>query len=173
LLSAVSHTSGGHVNPAASDLSVTAGWGYVGRGGITMPGSGKALARSYTPEELAALEGAAGGLHFTVHQIIEHLGNTTYDVYLNDVAYWRNIPEKVWHYTLGGYPVIKKWLSYREHELIGRSLLPSEAREVSNIARRIAALLLLEPALDANYRTVQQSTAAWPAQKPHDQEISH
>jgi type ISP restriction-modification system protein len=41
-------------------------------------------------------------------QLIESLGNTTYDVYLNDVAYWRNIPEKVWDYTIGGYPVIKK-----------------------------------------------------------------
>ena len=33
---------------------------------------------------------------------------------LNESAYWRNVPEKVWDYTIGGYQVIKKWLSYRE-----------------------------------------------------------
>jgi hypothetical protein len=27
---------------------------------------------------------------------------------------WRNIPTKVWGYHIGGYQVIKKWLSYRE-----------------------------------------------------------
>ena len=49
------------------------------------------------------------------------------------------------------HQVIKKWLSYRERELLGRALTTDEAREVMNIARRIAAILLLEPALDANY----------------------
>jgi len=30
------------------------------------------------------------------------------------------------------------------------------------VARRIAAILLLEPALDANYETVKAHTVAWP-----------
>jgi hypothetical protein len=64
---------------------------------------------------------------------------------------------------IGGYQVIKKWLSYREHDLLGRSLTSDEAREVTNIARRIAAILLLEPALNANYEAVKQSAYAWPA----------
>jgi len=34
---------------------------------------------------------------------------------------------------------------YREKELLGRALNPAEAREVMNMARRIAALLLLQP----------------------------
>ncbi|HXQ22821.1 MAG TPA: hypothetical protein VN812_14175, partial [Candidatus Acidoferrales bacterium] len=55
-----------------------------------------------------------------------------------------------------------KWLSYREHGILGRALHAEEAREVTNIARRIAALLLLEPALDANYEAVKQSAFAWP-----------
>ncbi len=38
------------------------------------------------------------------------LGETTYDVYLNDVAFWRNVPARVWDYRLGGYQVMKKWL---------------------------------------------------------------
>ncbi len=42
------------------------------------------------------------------------LGETTFDVFPNDVAFWRNVPAKMWAYTLGGYQVMKKWLSYRE-----------------------------------------------------------
>lgn len=68
----------------------------------------------------------------------------------------------MWDYTIGGYQVIKKWLSYRELELLGRPLTPDEAREVMNIARCIAAIVLLEPALDANYQTVKQDTYQWP-----------
>jgi len=79
------------------------------------------------------------------------LGETTLDIYLNDLAYWRNVPAKVWEYTIGGYQVIKKWLSYRESALLGRALTPDEAREVMNMARRIAAIILLQPALDENY----------------------
>jgi hypothetical protein len=52
------------------------------------------------------------------------------DVYLSDVAYWSNIPIRVWEYTIGGYQVIKKWLSYREHPLLGRPLSKDEVRYV-------------------------------------------
>jgi hypothetical protein len=52
LLAAISHIRGGHLNPTAGDLSVTAGWGYAGRAGIIMPSSGKAVERPYIPEEL-------------------------------------------------------------------------------------------------------------------------
>ena len=92
-----------------------------------------------------------------------HLDERTCDVYLNDVAYWKNIPARVWDYTIGGYQVIKKRLSYREFELLGRPLTPDEAREVMNIARRIAAIVLLEPALNANYQRVKADTYNWPS----------
>jgi hypothetical protein len=52
---------------------------------------------------------------------------------------------------MGGYRVLKKWLSYREADVLGRDLTPGEARDATAIVRRIAALLLLEPQLDANY----------------------
>jgi len=93
---------------------------------------------------------------------LAHLGERTCDVYLNDMAYWKNIPARVWDYTIGGYQVIKKWLSYRELELLSRPLSPDEAREVMNMARRIAAIVLLEPALDANYQSVKSATYSWP-----------
>jgi len=77
------------------------------------------------------------------------------------VAFWKNIPENVWNYTIGGYQVIKKWLSYRELDLLKRSLTSDEAREVMNMARRIAAILLLEPALNANYQSIKKSVYGW------------
>lgn len=80
------------------------------------------------------------------------LGTRTLDVFLNDNAYWRNIPEAVWRFTIGGYQVLKKLLSYREQPLLGRALTSGEVRYVRDVARRLAALRLMAPALDANYR---------------------
>ena len=42
---------------------------------------------------------------------------------------------------LGGYQVLKKWLSYRESKVLGRSLLPEEVQHFTDTARRIAAIL--------------------------------
>jgi hypothetical protein len=128
-----------------NDLAVTAGWGHAGKGGVTMPGKGRLIERDYTPEE---------------RQIM--LGDRTCDVYLNDVAYWKNIPLRVWEYTIGGYQVVKKWLSYREEKLLGRPMTKDEVRWVQEMARRIAAILLLEPLLDENYRAVKAHTYEWP-----------
>jgi hypothetical protein len=33
------------------------------------------------------------------------------DIFLNDIACWRNVSKAVWEYTIGGYQVKKKWLS--------------------------------------------------------------
>ena len=38
------------------------------------------------------------------------------------------------------------------------------AREVRDMARRLAALVLLQPALDKNYRSVTDATYVWPTQ---------
>ena len=148
----------GPLNPDEGDLDLTAGWGHGGKGGVTMPGKGKAAARPYTPAELAALAESGG-------DAAALLGASTYDVYLNGKALWSNIPSAVWDYTLGGYQVIKKWLSYREKELLGRGLTKEEARHVTDMARRIAALLLMGPALDANYEAVKRD-AKTPKSQP-------
>jgi len=78
----------------------------------------------------------------------------TSDVHMNGVAAWRNVPDRVWTYTLGGYPVLKKWLSYRETALLGRKLLPDEASHFTDTARRIAVVLLMAGELNDNYRAV-------------------
>jgi len=93
--------------------------------------------------------------HTALAEAVAYLGDTTFDIYLNEVAYWRNVPSRVWSYTSGGYQVLKKWLSYREQSLLGRPLTHDEVLYVTNITRRIAALLLLEPALDEIYAKVK------------------
>lgn len=162
-IGAIARVGGGNLQ--AEDLALIVGWGHRGRGGVTMPGQGRIIARSYLPEELDAMNhgGMADGL--SVDDVKSCLGSETYDVYLNDVAYWRNVPRCVWEYTIAGYQVIKKWLSYRERDLLGRSLTPNEARDVTGMARRIAAILLLRDRLDANYRLVKEAAMPWTVER--------
>ena len=119
-------------NMTGDDFAVTAGWGHFGQGEAVMPGQGRVVERAYAPEERAALSAAA-----------VTLGDTTFDIYLNDRAYWRNVPAAVWGYKLGGYQVLKKWLSYRERGVLGRALKPEEVAYFAETARRVAAILLL------------------------------
>ena len=116
-------------NMAGDDFAVSAGWGHFGTGEAVMPGQGRIVERGYTDDERAAMADA-----------IPKLGDTTFDVYLNDRAYWRNVPAAVWNYQLGGYQVLKKWLSYRERRVLDRPLLPEDVQHFSNTARRIAAI---------------------------------
>ncbi len=159
-IAVISRAGGGALDPAAGHLAMTVGWGHAGKGGATMPGKGKLAKRPYSPKELAVAYGGQETRPCPEGEVPN--GGSTLDVYLNNVAYWRNVPERVWGYTIGGYRVMKKWLSYREEKLLGRSLTMDEAREVTNMARRIAAILLLEPALDENYARVKAAAYSWP-----------
>ena len=123
-------TDGG--NMADDDFAVSAGWGHFGSGEVVMPGQGRVVEREYTAAERTVLDNA-----------ILTLGAAAIDVYLNDRAYWRNVPAAVWNYQLGGYQVLKKWLSYRESKVLGRPLLPKEVQHFTDTARRIAAILKL------------------------------
>ena len=127
---AVPSTIGGR-NMAGKDFAVTAGWGHYGQGDAVMPGQGRAVERDYTAEERAAMGDA-----------LPALGNTTFDIYLNGEAFWSNVPAAVWHYRLGGYQVLKKWLSYRETDILDRALKPDEVQYVSEVSRRISAIIL-------------------------------
>ena len=119
-------------NMFGDDFDLTAGWGHFGSGQAVMPGQGRAVERAYTGSERSAL-GAA----------LNTLGESAYDIHLNDNAYWSNVPAAVWNYRLGGYQVLKKWLSYRERKVLGRALKVDEVGYFSEIARRIVAILLL------------------------------
>ena len=127
---AVPTTIGGR-NMAGDDFAVTVGWGHFGSGDAVMPGKGRATERAYTAEESKAFVSA-----------LPVLGDTTIDVHLNGGAFWRNVPAAVWDYRLGGYQVLKKWLSYREHKVLGRNLRAAEVQHFADTARRIAALVM-------------------------------
>ena len=73
------------------------------------------------------------------------------------------MPAPVWEFTIGGYQLMKKWLSYRELALLGRALSLDEIKEVSAMARSLAALVLMQPALDDSYRIVTAAIYPWPA----------
>ena len=154
---------GGSLDPSAGDLAITVGWGHAGKDAATMPGKGRIVEREYDKSERAAIAETAADYGLSVDQALSLLGSATCDVYLNDSAYWKNIPANVWNYTIGGYQVIKKWLSYREQDLLGRALHDEEAREVMNTARRLSAIILLQPELDDNYHKVKDSAFDWSA----------
>ena len=128
---AVPSTADGR-NMRGGDFELTAGWGHFGAGDAVMPGQGRAVERDYTAAEREAMGDAIGAL-----------GDATVDVHLNDNARWSNVPAAVWNYKLGGYQVLKKWLSYRESKVLGRPLLPEEVQHFTDTARRIAAILVL------------------------------
>ena len=118
-------------NMTGSDYEITAGWGHYGAAHAVMPGQGQLTERDYTPDERATLK-----------KFLPTLGDSTFDIHLNNRAFWRNVPAAVWTYKLGGYQVLKKWLSYREQSILNRPLTPDEVQHFTNTARRIAALLL-------------------------------
>ena len=128
---AVPTVSGGG-NMSGDDFALTAGWGHFGVGEAVMPGQGRTVERPYTAKERAALG-----------DDIHPVGETTFDIHLNDRAYWHNVPTSVWNYKLGGYQVLKKWLSYRERGVLGRPMKPDEVQHFTDTARRIAAILTL------------------------------
>jgi hypothetical protein len=62
---------------------------------------------------------------------------------------------------MGGYQVLKKWLSYREESVLGRSLTIDEARSVTSIVRRIAAILVLQRSLELNFQKIAVNCIEW------------
>jgi hypothetical protein len=104
-------------------------------------GKGRWRPRPFTAEELPAAE----------YQ--DAWGERSGDLFLNETAYFANVPELVWTYQLGGYPVLKKWLGYRQADRRGGNpLTDDERRWFRQIVQRIAALLALGPSLDALYQ---------------------
>ena len=124
-------TVDGH-NMAGDDFAVTAGWGHFGSGEAVMPGQGRADERPLTADERSSMGDA-----------VATLGEKTFDIHLNDRACWRNVPAAVWNYKLGGYQVLKKWLSYREQKVLDRPLCAEEIQHFADTTRRIAAIVLL------------------------------
>ncbi len=140
----IHRTDGKAVQPTRGDLEVTAQWGIVQKSGAVMPGRGKAARRALREEERAGLEPDAGRL------------GEAMDIFLNEHTYWSCVPNTVWEYKIGGFQVLKKWLSYRERgeghaSLLGRALTPAEARYFTSLAQRLTVVVMLGPQLDGSY----------------------
>ena len=136
----IARIDGKPLNPGKGDLAVTAGWGIVQPRAI-MPGAGK-----YDVRERAATDGET-----LTDEDRDVLGEQVLDIYLNDHARWCGLPGAAWDYKIGGFQVLRKWLSYRDKRVLGRDLTTAEARVFTTIARRLTALVLLGPKLDTNY----------------------
>lgn len=126
---AVRATASGH-QMTGVDFTIDGRWGHYGVREAVMPGRGLVKERDYTDEERAALGDK-----------LARLGGTTFDIYLNENAFWKNIPCAVWGYHLGAYPVLKKWLSYREKNILKRPLSNNEVQHFTDTARRITVIL--------------------------------
>jgi hypothetical protein len=136
----IERTDGRPLNPGTGDLAVAAAWAIVQRRAV-IPGAGKYDVRERT---------AADGDGFTSEDL-DLLGEQVLDIYLNDDARWRGVPAAAWDFKIGGFQVLRKWLSYRDRRVLGRDLSIDEARTFTTMARRLAMLALLAPTLDANY----------------------
>ncbi|WKD32590.1 type ISP restriction/modification enzyme [Streptomyces xanthophaeus] len=154
-VAAIERTDGNPLNPGNGDLAVTAGWGIVQPGKV-MPGAGK-----YDLRERAASD--TDGL---TNEERDVLGEQVLDIYLNDDVRWRGVPGAAWDFKIGGFQVLRKWLSYRDKRALGRDLIAAEARTFTTLARRLTALALLGPELDASYVEIVES--AHPA-RPDDE----
>ena len=140
------------LDPGTGDLAVTAGWGIVQPRAV-MPGAGKYDVRERTDADSPGL----------TDEEREVLGEQMLDIYLNDHVRWRGVPAAAWDFKIGGFQVLRKWLSYRDKRVLGRDLTTGEARAFTAIARRLTALVLLGTKLDANYIGVTES--------PHQEQL--
>ena len=136
----------------AEEFALAAEWGRP-QGAIVMPGRGIVDTRCATAEEAACglLEAPVAAVDAAAS-----VAPAVLDIGLNSGAFWAGLPPAVWDYTLGGYPVLKKWLSYRSAAVLGRGLRLDEIEQFTQTARRIAALLLLAAELDATHAACAQ-----------------
>lgn len=128
-------------------LRLSENWGFFGERGIVQPGSARPLERDPNSEEKTALQ------KLGVPEETPML-----KVPLNADASWQGVPKPVWEMIIGGYPVLKKWLSYRDERVLGRALGLDEAQQVENMVRRLTLLWSLQATLDANYQACALDT---------------
>jgi hypothetical protein len=79
-------------------------------------------------------------------------GDRVGDLDIYDEVFFANVPESVWRYELGGYPMLKKWLAHKDaRRRPGQPLSLAEKDAFRDIVRRLSALIALRPRLNALY----------------------
>lgn len=132
-------------------LALTAGWGVQAKGKAVRPRPGRILPRGYRPGEVEALRELSRQMGVGNIDLGAVFGDLVGDAYLNDRACWSGIPDSVWEFRIGGRQVLPKWLSYREHSLINRSLTLDEVRFFNGLTVRVIKLTLLGVKLDRHW----------------------
>lgn len=139
-LGPLKRTDGSHLRPADLKIDVT----------YWSSGKGRWKPRPFTAEETPREEWGEGVW-----------GERTGDLFINDNAFFANVPEAVWTYQLGGYPVLKKWLGYRQADRReGKPLTDDERKWFRQVVQRIAALLAIGPELNALYQAAAADSFA-------------
>ena len=128
------------IKGASRDWSLSA-WGNRTNAGVTMPLRGRVKA--------ASPPSGSGDQ-----------SEPSLNIFMNDASYWAGVPERVWQVRVGGYQVLKKWLSYRDASIIKRPLTADEVRHFQETARRLKALSLLSAELDEMHQAVAASATA-------------
>jgi hypothetical protein len=132
---------------SAADLGVR-GWGHLDTKRRVNPGKGRVEKRHYTSTEKEAIRRGTEALGIEEARALELLGPPI-DIYLNGTTCWRCVPTAVWEYFI------------REESILGRPLTKDEAREVTGMIRRLAAIVLLTDELDANYVIAKNAAVPW------------
>ncbi len=67
-------------------------------------------------------------------------------IYINQTSYFSNITEEVWHFKIGGYQVLDKWL--KDRKKVNRSLTPEAVNHYQKIVIIIQETLKLMTEID-------------------------
>ncbi len=151
--------------PRGKCFNLTMGWGSVqiNKNGsrIVMPGAGSTTVRAWSPTEQDGLLQLAARHNLKLGELFDLIGADAVDVIINNDAKWEGVPAKVWNYSLGGYQVLKKWLSYRESNVLGRALTGAETFHFSKTARRITEVLCMGPRLNTSHSKARDCALPW------------
>lgn len=156
--------------PMGKNFLLNTGWGstQLNKDGskIVMPGTGMTTIRPWSDQERGALTQLGNRHGLALTQLFQLVGEQAVDVQINSDAKWLGVPSKVWEYEVGGYQVLKKWLSYREAAVLGRALAGEEAVHFAKIARRLTEILCMGPKLDVAHANARKSAVMWADGKP-------
>ncbi|MDR1535767.1 MAG: hypothetical protein LBU64_11850 [Planctomycetota bacterium] len=123
-------------------------WSVKSKINAVRPGKGETHSRTYTAKEEDELAATLRNYRIDWQSVREAFGSKTVDVVLCDGVCWKNIPEVVWEFEIGGYKVLRKWLSYRGANVFGQNFSMEDSVVFSDIARRLVILILIGLALD-------------------------
>ena len=74
-----------------------------------------------------------------------------YRVYINGSQYFEGITPKIWEYQIGGYQVIRKWLSYRK----GRVLNSEDIKHICKTATALSKTIEIQKEIDLIYPEIE------------------